>query len=118
MFGTWESQPDELPYLVPQEFGLRTNCVRVDLIDPLSGDAITIRADDGTFHFSATWHTAADLFAAGDQTELRRREHLTVHIDAAHRGIGTASCGPDTLARYRIGAGRHTLAYSVCATRA
>ena len=118
MFGTWESQPDELPYLVPQEFGLRTNCVRVDLIDPLSGDAITIRADDGTFHFSATWHTATDLFDARDQTELRRREHLTVHIDAAHRGVGTASCGPDTLARYRIGAGRHTLTYSVCATRA
>jgi len=25
-----------------------------------------------------------------------------VTLDVAHRGVGTASCGPDTLAKYRI----------------
>ena len=117
MFGTWEAAPDELPYLVPQEFGLRTNCTRLQLVDPRTGETLVIDAVDGTFHFSATWHTANDLFTARDQTELRRREHLTVHLDAAHRGVGTASCGPDTLERYRVGAGRHTLNYRVSATR-
>jgi len=52
-----------------------------------------------------------NLFAAKDQTELVRRDHLTLHLDAAHRGLGTASCGPDTLPRYRITPGRYTLAY-------
>ena len=26
VLGTWQQRPDELPYLVPQEFGLRTDC--------------------------------------------------------------------------------------------
>ena len=33
-----------------------------------------------------------------------------VHIDAAHRGVGTASCGPDTLDKYIIKTGVHTWA--------
>jgi len=113
MYATWEGTPDELPYLVPQEFGLRTNCTRLDLIDPNSGDVLCVETQGSPFHFSATWHTAGDLFAAKDATELRRREHLTVHLDAAHRGLGTASCGPDTLARYRITPGRYTLEYRI-----
>ena len=113
MFGTWESEPDELPYLVPQEFGLRTNCMTFELVDPRTGDTLLIETEDVPFHFSATWHTAADLFTARDQTELRRRDHLTVHIDAAHRGLGTASCGPDTLPAYRITPGRYSLRYRI-----
>ena len=30
-----------------------------------------------------------------------------VHLDAAHRGLGTASCGPDTLPEYRLGPGTY-----------
>jgi beta-galactosidase len=111
MYSTWEADPDELPYLVPQEFGLRTNCTRVELVDPRSGEALCVQTEGDPFHFSANWHTAEDLFAAKDQTELVRRDHLTLHLDAAHRGLGTASCGPDTLPRYRITPGRYTLAY-------
>lgn len=113
MFGTWEGEPDELPYLVPQEFGLRTNCTRVELVDPRTGDVLVIATVGAPFHFSATWHTANDLFVARDTTELVRRDHLTLHIDAAHRGLGTASCGPDTLPRYRVTPGRYTLDYLV-----
>lgn len=113
MYATWEGAPDELPYLVPQEFGLRTNCTRLDLIDPNSGDVLCVETQGSPFHFSATWHTARDLFAAKDASELHRREHLTVHLDVAHRGLGTASCGPDTLAKYRIAPGRYTLEYRI-----
>ena len=113
MYATWESEPDELPYLVPQEFGLRTNTTRVELIDPRSGDVMRIETEGQPFHFPATWHGAADLFAARDVTELRRRDALVVHLDAAHRGLGTASCGPDTLPRYRVAPGRYVLAYRV-----
>lgn len=113
MYATWEGEPDELPYLVPQEFGLRTNCTRLDLIDPRSGDVLRVETLGNPFHFSATRHTAGDLFAAGDASELRRREYLTVHLDAAHRGLGTASCGPDTLPKYRVASGRYTLEYCI-----
>ena len=30
-----------------------------------------------------------------------------MHLDHRHRGLGTFSCGPDTLAEYRIGPGRY-----------
>jgi len=113
MYGTWETDPDELPYLVPQEFGLRTNCTQLELLDPRSGDALCVLTEGEPFHFSATWHTAADLFDARDQTELVRRDHLTVHLDAAHRGLGTASCGPDTLPEYRVVPGRYALEYRI-----
>lgn len=113
MRSTWESAPDELPYLVPQEFGLRTNCDWFEVVDPVTGDALRFAGSGAPFHASARWHTTADLHAAHDQTELVRRGFLTVHLDAAHRGLGTASCGPDTLPQYRVGPGTYVLSYSV-----
>lgn len=113
MVGVWESTPDELPYLVPQEFGLRTECRWMELIDKKTGDVLRIEADGCLLHMSATHHTARDLFVANDQTELQRRRVLTIHIDVAHRGLGTASCGPDTLEKYRIPAGEYSFAYVV-----
>jgi beta-galactosidase len=113
MRAVWQADPDELPYLVPQEFGLRTECLWFEVTDPATGDAIRFATDGDPFHASALWHTADDLHAAHDATQLVRRDHLTVHLDAAHRGLGTASCGPDTLPRYRVGPGTYVLAFTV-----
>jgi beta-galactosidase len=113
MVGVYEQEPDELPYLVPQEFGLRTNCRWMELIDERSGDVMRIEADGCLLHMSAIHHSATDLYQANDQTELHRNKFLTVHLDIAHRGVGTASCGPDTLEKYRIGAGTYTFAYVI-----
>ena len=38
---------------------------------------------------------------------------LVVSLDVAHRGRGTASCGPDVLAQYRLSVGRYEFAYRV-----
>ena len=46
-----------------------------------------------------------------DPLELARRPETIVHVDHWKRGLGTGSCGPDTLPRYRIGAGRHRFAW-------
>ena len=113
MLGVWEGAPDELPYLVPQEFGLRTDCRWMEVVDPTTGDVLRIEGDGCLLHMSAVHHTANDLHAANDRTELKRRRALTVHVDIAHRGLGTASCGPDTLERYRIAPGTYTFAYVV-----
>jgi beta-galactosidase len=89
----------------------------MELVDPTSGDALRIEADGKVLHMSATRYTAHDLFAANDQTELVAQPHLVVHIDVAHRGLGTASCGPDTLPQYQIGAGSFHFAYVVSLIR-
>ncbi|HEY5877189.1 MAG TPA: glycoside hydrolase family 2 TIM barrel-domain containing protein, partial [Ilumatobacteraceae bacterium] len=110
--GIWQGPPDESPYLVPQEFGLRTGCRWVEL----SGEDGVLRITAGRptrFAFSATHHTVAQLYAAADATELERTDELVVHLDVAHRGLGTASCGPDTLPLYRVEAGTWRLAYVV-----
>jgi beta-galactosidase len=54
---------------------------------------------------SATAYRAADLAAAAHHDELVPLDRCVVHIDAAHRGVGTASCGPDTLPQYLVGPG-------------
>jgi beta-galactosidase len=112
--GIYEGSPDEPPYLVPQEFGLRTDCRWFELVDPRRGDVLRIDVlHPRALHVSAVHVTAADLFAAPTQTELQPRPELVVHLDVAHRGLGTASCGPDVLPRYRLPAGRYEFAYKL-----
>ena len=110
--GIWEDVPDRPPYLVPQEFGLRTECRWIELVDPKRSQIVRVDVlQPLAMHASATHFTAADLFAATTETELRPRPELIVHLDVAHRGVGTASCGPDVLPQYRLQPGRYDFAY-------
>jgi len=127
--GIWTGAPDESPYLVPQEFGLRTDCRWFECIDPAKGHTLRVDVLSATvpvgsttsptghapvpavMHCSATHFTADDLFGATTHTELSPRRELIVHLDAAHRGVGTASCGPDVLPQYRLAAGLYRFAY-------
>jgi beta-galactosidase len=112
--GVWEGPVDALPYLVPQEHGLRMDCRWFELIDTTSGETVRIDAlMPEALHISAVRHSPAQLFAAATATDLPASDHVIVCIDVAHRGLGTASCGPDVLTRYRIGAGRFEFAYSI-----
>ena len=113
MVGVYEGQPDELPYLVPQEFGLRTECRWLECRDDNTGEVIRIEADGCVLHMSAVRYTPEALFDARDRTELQRHNKLVIHVDIAHRGLGTASCGPDTRDEYIIGAGTYRFAYVV-----
>jgi beta-galactosidase len=114
MLGVWEGEPDESPYLMPQEFGLRTDCHWFEFVDP--GRDETVRIDvlrPSVLHVSATHHLPSDLYAAATAAELVRRAELVVCLDVAHRGLGTASCGPDVLPQYRLTPGRYEFAYRV-----
>jgi beta-galactosidase len=62
---------------------------------------------------SATHHRAADLAAATHDIELEARPETVVHLDAAHRGLGTASCGPDTLPAYLVGPGSYRWSWTI-----
>ena len=128
--GIWDGAPDESPYLVPQEFGLRTDCRWFECIDPAKGEVLRIEAlslstpttdaaakGPAALHVSATHFTADDLYRASTATELQPRKELIVHLDAAHRGLGTASCGPDVLQQYRLPAGRYRFSYRLSLSR-
>ena len=107
----WGSTVGEqlVPYVRPQESGGHAAVRRLELRDA-SGAGVRIRLDRPR-QVSVLHHTAADLDAAGHVTELRPRAETIVTIDAVHRGVGTASCGPDTLPSYIVPAGTHRWAW-------
>jgi beta-galactosidase len=112
LIGLWESALDTCPYLVPQEFGLRTDCRWFELIDATAAETLRIEAvGELPIHVSATHATPDDLYAAVTLSELRLRDDVVVCVDVAHRGLGTASCGPDVLPVYRLRSGHYELAY-------
>ena len=112
MLGVWNGVPDVPPYLVPQEFGLRTDTRWLECSDPMTGEVLRVDVlQPKVMHISATNYRAEDLFACANQADLWPRDELVVHLDAGHRGLGTASCGPDVLARYRLPAGNYSFSY-------
>ena len=114
ILGEWTGKPDSPPYLVPQEFGLRTDMRWVEFASSKSKKVIRIEIlQPSSLHFSATNFSAHDLFAAENQCDLKPRQELIVHLDVAHRGLGTASCGPDVLEKYRIKSGTFSFCYRV-----
>ncbi|MEL6892561.1 MAG: glycoside hydrolase family 2 TIM barrel-domain containing protein, partial [Actinomycetota bacterium] len=118
VLGVWEAPVDVSPYLVPQEFGLRTDCRWFEFIDPAAGEVVRLDVLEPTaLHVSATRHTTEQLYAAEHDTDLRRHSRLVVHVDIAHRGLGTASCGPDILERDRIAAGTYRFGYRLSVSR-
>ena len=120
--GPWECYPDRrggvqvdthwstvdalfTPYLRPQESGGRYG-VRWFLLSGPSGQ-LGVHLDTAERQINVSRFRAADLDAAGHHDELVPRSGCIVHVDAVHRGLGTASCGPDTLPQYRIGPGTY-----------
>ena len=100
--GSFSSTVDEqfYPYIVPQECGHHHGTRSLVLKDP-KGRGLKVEALKGEFGFSALKTTPEDLTAAYHPHELTFRSNTTLLIDAFHRGLGTASCGPDTLEKYR-----------------
>ena len=104
-------QEEFFPYVMPQESGYHCDTRWVEL-SAADGRRIRFVFDRPT-GFSALHYTAGQIFAARRTTELQPAAETFLTIDAAHRGLGTGSCGPDTLARYRIGPGPHRWSYEV-----
>jgi beta-galactosidase len=115
LLGRWSAQVSDgqLPYLVPQEFGLRGGLRWLAVSDGRGRSVVVRPGDPGPSWWSALHHRPADLFAAADVTELSAVPTTVVHLDLAHRGLGTASCGPDTDDRFRIRGGRHRWAWTI-----
>jgi len=116
--GWWSSTvTDQLvPYVRPQENGGHAGVRRCQLVGhpgDVGGIGIVL---DRPRQVSALHVTARDLDAATHDDEVAQRPETYVTIDAAHRGVGTASCGPDTLAQYIVPVGTHTWTWTLTTT--
>ncbi len=81
-------------YVKPQSTGNRENLRELRLINPLTGQTLTIETE-GKVNFSALPWTDADLMNANHEWELVARPYTVLHLDGAMRGVGNASCGHD-----------------------
>jgi beta-galactosidase len=115
--GPWENYPDRrasavvathratvdelwVPYVLPQENGHRGEVRRLALTDA-SGLGLEVEGRP-TIGFSASRYTADDVARARHTVDLVPRDRILLSLDHAQRGLGTASCGPDTAERYRL----------------
>ena len=100
-----------VPYIWPQESGGRADVRWLELTDA-SGRGLRVVLDRPR-QVSVLPYRSADLAAADHHEDLVARDSAVVHLDAAHRGVGTASCGPDTLPGYLIATGSHRWSWTL-----
>jgi beta-galactosidase len=112
--GRWSSTVAHqyVPYLMPQEHGAHTRVrwAALEQTRPTAGTRVGLLIagiDVDDLHVTARHHTTDALWRARDWTELTATDDVVVHVDVAQRGLGTGSCGPDTLPRYRVPGGTH-----------
>jgi beta-galactosidase len=100
-----------VPYIAPQEHGHRGDVRWLSLTDR-DGRGIKVTGMP-LIGFSASHFAAADLTAARHTNELEPRAEVILNLDHAQRGLGTASCGPDTSPRYRLNAPAYRFSYVI-----
>ncbi len=101
LLGAWSSPIDDLavPYVLPQENGTRGGVTELRL----TGPAGAVRATSPTpLHMNVSRWSTEQLEDAAHWWELPESSTTIVHLDVAHRGVGTALLGPDTRRPYRL----------------
>lgn len=102
-----------VPYIVPQEHGNKTD-VRWMQLHNSKGQGVRFTTDK-PMQASASHYIAADLYGAKHTSDLDPRPEVHVNLDLAQRGLGTGSCGPDTLPTYRIEPGEYQFDFTISA---
>lgn len=99
-----------VPYIVPQENGNRTETRWMTIGDGKNGFKVS---GDQRFEFSAHRYTVDDLERAKHLHQLERKPYVLLNIDHMQAGLGSASCGPDTLHRYRVPSKPYTWSFTI-----
>jgi hypothetical protein len=98
----WPSTVDAeyVPYIKPQEYGNKTDVRWVAMTDDDGRGLLAVGMP--LLEASAHHFTAEDLAAADHTFELTRRPEITLNLDMAQSGLGSASCGPGVLPKYQL----------------
>ncbi len=97
------------PYVVPQESGnkedLRWICAR-----DKDGKGL-LACSDRKFSGSVLPFSTDQLIQASHPHELAESGKAFMNLDVVQRGVGTASCGPDTLDQYKVYPGEYAFTW-------
>jgi beta-galactosidase len=98
-------------YVRPQENGNKTD-VRWAALTNASGSGLMVLLD-GTCSVSAHHNTAKDYELARNIHRVKPRSEVVLCVDAAHMGLGGASCGPAPMNPYRLSPGAFQMRYTI-----
>ncbi len=102
-----DTKMEYVPYIYPQEHGNHANCKVLKLENGLSF------ATGGVFEINVSDYDSAALTAATHTDELAANGALNVRIDYKNSGMGSNSCGPLLLEKYRLMEKELSFAFSV-----
>jgi Beta-galactosidase/beta-glucuronidase len=107
--GVYEASVDEMyePYLIPQDYGLRTDNRWVRMTDT-DGRGIEFSMDE-PFAFNAYPYSTENLTRAVYQYQLQRADDITLNLDYATSGVGDTARGIFDAYRAYPGLYRRTL---------
>ncbi|WP_431046848.1 glycoside hydrolase family 2 TIM barrel-domain containing protein [Streptomyces sp. P1-3] len=100
----WEMEVDDLqtPYVRPQENGARADVRWARLSSASDGRSLRVEGRPH-FWFTARRWTSEQLDAADHTTDLvPSADTVWLNLDHGQHGIGSESCGPTVLPRYRL----------------
>ncbi|MGN0532427.1 MAG: glycoside hydrolase family 2 TIM barrel-domain containing protein [Eubacterium sp.] len=102
VMGIYETTAEDMyiENIKPQESGNR-NMVRWAEITDDNGCGIRITALEQAMDFKAVNIEKENLCKAKHIEDVKRMDKTVIHINGFMRGIGSASCGPDTADRYK-----------------
>lgn len=87
-------------YIKPQENGSHWGCRDVSLTDGVH--ALTAKAEGKPFSFNASPYTQEELMSKAHNYELCESGMTVFCLDYGQSGIGSNSCGPMLLEKYRL----------------
>lgn len=100
-----------VPYVKPQENGGHTG-VRWFTLTNQTSHGLYVQLDKPRM-VTVTPMRSTDLADTSHNVFLQQSGNTVVSIDAIQRGVGTASCGPDTLPKYKIKPGTYKWSWTV-----
>ena len=86
-------------YIRPQENGSHYDC---DYVEITSGQYGIAAVSNDSFSFNVSVYTQEELERASHNYELEESDSTVFCMDYAMNGIGSNSCGPDVLDKYRF----------------
>lgn len=96
--GFYESSADKeyVNYIVPQEHGNHIDTKLLEMNNGLKFES------NGNFEFNVSHFSAQNLADAMHTDELKNENATFIRIDYKNSGIGSNSCGPELLEKYRL----------------
>ncbi len=101
--GWYEADVTDLhtSYARMQENGARTDVRELSVTDR-RGSGIRFTALSAPFTFTAHDYTDAQLTKAWHEYQLEHTDATVVDLDLAQTGLGSSSCGPEALPKYKL----------------